>query len=108
MKKSYMNYRNNMLATGVGFIESDREDEMTTGQICSTYGIYCTFLSAAPNIVLEYGLTVRREWLVIRGRGGSKGMFDCELNCDRIVFGHQYSHSFLVCSCTGLYRPVQA
>jgi hypothetical protein len=31
MKKSYMNYRNKMSATGVGLIESDREDEMTKG-----------------------------------------------------------------------------
>jgi len=31
MKKSYTNYRNKMSATGVGLIESDREDEMTKG-----------------------------------------------------------------------------
>src|SRR5882724_9880151 len=31
MKKSYTNYRNKMLATGVGLIESNREDKMMKG-----------------------------------------------------------------------------
>jgi len=31
MKKSYINYRNKMSATGVGLIASDKEDEMMKG-----------------------------------------------------------------------------